>query len=80
LVATAVGGWDGFSVCFTLAFELGETVVSRITANFRKRWVLEIALPVVGEGVQHGRLLITFGMSTENSLSSVTMVKLLSLR
>ena len=47
------GGADGLAVGLAFFFELGETCISRIAANLRQRWMLEVALPVVDVGDRH---------------------------
>jgi hypothetical protein len=81
LESTTEGGGYGFSVCFAFFGEFCETCVSRIAVNLGECGELEEVLPEVGLVIRHGRLLMyPWVVQRDNSASSVTRSKLLSIR
>jgi hypothetical protein len=74
------GGTNGLSVGLAFSLELDETRVGRIAVDFRQRGMLEVALTVVYVGDRHCLCRRPVVVGADNSVSSVTMVKLLSLR
>ena len=75
MVATAESGGNGLAVCFAFSFEKGETCIRRVADDLRQRWMLEEVFPKVGKRIRHGQ-----SVTIDNSVSSATSVKLLSLR
>ncbi len=73
------GGTNGLAVGLAFSLEFGETRVGRIAIDFRQRGMLEVALTVVYVGDRHCLCRGPVVVGADNSVCSVTMVKLLSL-
>ena len=80
LEAATEGGTDGLAVGLAFTFEFCETCISRVATDLSQRWVLEVVLPVVDVRDRHCLVEGPLVVQTDNSVISVTMVKLLSLR
>jgi hypothetical protein len=80
LEAATEGGTNGLAACLAFLFEFGKTRIGRIAVDFCQRGMLEVALTVVYVGGRHCLSRGPVVVGADNSVSSVTMVKLLSLR